>query len=120
MHYFESHETSKKALPLPRGIPKKAYLIRKRRGCHARLMHLKKQGYEVNTVDWKNVHSSNASLLVIPSPTQSLLREDVNQITQFLRNGGRLLVLNDPSSQDSLDPLLLTMGNPIGNRYPRR
>jgi ABC-type uncharacterized transport system involved in gliding motility auxiliary subunit len=75
---------------------------------------LKKQGYEVNTVDWKNVHSSNASLLVIPSPTQSLLREDVNQITQFLRNGGRLLVLNDPSSQDSLDPLLTPWGIQLG------
>ena len=75
---------------------------------------LKKQGYEVNTVDWENVHSSNASLLVIPSPTQSLLPENVNQITQFLRNGGRLLVLNDPSSQDSLDPLLTPWGIQLG------
>jgi hypothetical protein len=75
---------------------------------------LKKQGYEINTVDWKNLHSSNASLLVISSPTQPLLPEDVNQITQFLRKGGRLLIMNDPASKDSLDILLAQWGIQLG------
>ena len=75
---------------------------------------LNKQGYEVNTVNWKNIHSSQAAALIIPSPTESLLPEDVNQITQFLRNGGRLLILNDPSSQNSLEPLLSQWGIHLG------
>ncbi len=75
---------------------------------------LNKQGYKVDTIDWKNIHSSQASLVVIPSPTQSLIHEDVGQISQFLRNGGRLLVLHDPSSQDSLDPLLSQWGIQLG------
>jgi len=75
---------------------------------------LKKQGYEITTVDWDTIHSSDASLMVIPSPTQPLLPEDVNQVTQFLRNGGRLLVLNDPASKDSLDPLLAQWGIQLG------
>ncbi|MGV7228841.1 MAG: GldG family protein [Nitrospirales bacterium] len=75
---------------------------------------LKKQGYEVKTIDWEILLSSNASLLVIPSPTQPLLPEDVSHITQFLGNGGRLLILNNPSSQDSLDPLLSQWGIQLG------
>jgi ABC-type uncharacterized transport system involved in gliding motility auxiliary subunit len=75
---------------------------------------LKKQGYAVAAVDWNNVNSSNASLLVIPSPTQPLLPEDVNQITQFLGNGGHLLILSDPSSKESLDPLLSLWGIQLG------
>ena len=76
---------------------------------------LKKQGYEVTSIDWKNILSSKTSLLVIPSPTQMLLPEDVKQITQFLKNGGQLLVLNDPSSQDALDPLLSKWGIQSGS-----
>ena len=75
---------------------------------------LEKQGYAVEAVDWNEVNSSKASLLVIPSPTQHLLSKDVNQITQFLGNGGRLLILGDPSSKDSLDPLLSRWGIQLG------
>ncbi len=75
---------------------------------------LKKQGYEVKTVDWKSIPSSTASLLVITSPTQSLLPEDVERITQFLRNGGQLLIMNDPGSKDSLAPLLSQWGIQFG------
>jgi ABC-type uncharacterized transport system involved in gliding motility auxiliary subunit len=75
---------------------------------------LKKQGYAVAAVDWKNVNSSKASILVIPSPTQPLISEDVNHITQFLGNGGRLLILGDPSSKESLDPLLSRWGVQLG------
>jgi ABC-type uncharacterized transport system involved in gliding motility auxiliary subunit len=75
---------------------------------------LKKQGYSVEAVDWEEVNSIKASLLVIPSPTQPPRNKDVNQITQFLRNGGRLLVLNDPGSKESLDPLLSRWGIQLG------
>ena len=75
---------------------------------------LKKQGYAVEAVNWKDVNSSKASILVIPSPTQLLLNEDVNQISQFLKNGGRLLIMSDPASKDSLDTLLTPWGIQLG------
>ena len=75
---------------------------------------LKKQGYEVKGIDWDTIEASNASLLVIPSPMQTLLPNNVTQINKFLRRGGRLLVLADPSSKDSLDPLLSQWGIQLG------
>ena len=75
---------------------------------------LKKQGYEVTTIDWQDGDFDKASLLVIPSPAQPLLPENVNQMAQFLRNGGRLLVLSDPASHNSLDPLLTPWGIQLG------
>ncbi len=75
---------------------------------------LKKQGYAVSTVEWSQLASSPASLLVISSPTQAITEEDGEQITKFLRKGGRLLVMNDPSSHNSLDQLLNPWGLQLG------
>ncbi len=75
---------------------------------------LKKQGYEIATVEWGNISTSNASLMVIPSPTHVVEPEDVNQITQFLKKGGRLLILSDPASKDSLEPLFSQWGIQLG------
>ncbi len=75
---------------------------------------LKKQGYAVSTVNWNQLEATDASLLILPSPTQALTDADEKQIAQFLRNGGRLLVMNDPSSQDSLDNLLAHWGVKLG------
>jgi len=75
---------------------------------------LKKQGYAVTTIDWKDGDFGKTSLLVIPSPAQLLPMEAVNQVTQFLRNGGRLLILGDPSSKESLDALLAPWGIQLG------
>jgi len=75
---------------------------------------LKKQGYEVTTIDWQDGDFDKVSLLVIPSPAQELLPENVNRVRQFLRNGGRLLVLNDPANHNTLDPLLAPWGLQLG------
>ena len=75
---------------------------------------LKKQGYAVEAVNWKDIISSKASILVIPSPTQILLNEDVNQIRKFLNNGGHLLIMSDPASKESLDTLLAPWGIQLG------
>ena len=101
-------------MPSPRGIPKKSVSDNETPGLSRAADALKKQGYEVNTIDWENIGSSNVSLLVIPSPRQLLLGKDVEKITQFLRNSGRLLVLNDPSGKDSLNPLLSQWGIQMG------
>jgi len=75
---------------------------------------LTKQGYAIETIDWNNLPASTASLLVIPSPAQPLLSEDVDRITQFLHKGGHLLIMSDPSSKNSLDPLLAHWGIQLG------
>ena len=95
-------------------MPKRASLIRKTPGLSRAADTLNKQGYDIQTVDWENIHSTHASLMVIPSPTQTLSATDTNHVTQFLRDGGRLLILSDPSSQDSLTPLLSSWGIQLG------
>ena len=75
---------------------------------------LSKQGYDVTTIDWRDGDFDKASLLIIPSPSQPLPMDAVNHVTQFLRNGGRLLVLSDPSNKDSLDALLAQWGIQLG------
>ena len=76
---------------------------------------LNKQGYAITTVTWDEFPSITASLAVIPSPTQTLTVDDVNRTAQFLRKGGRLLILSDPSSKDALDPLLSPWGIQLGS-----
>lgn len=75
---------------------------------------LNKQGYDVTTIDWHENDFGKASLLVIPSPAQPLPMDAVNHVTQYLRNGGRLLVLSDPGNNDSLDTLLAQWGIQLG------
>ncbi len=75
---------------------------------------LNKQGYAVAPLDWHDLQTIKASLLVIPSPTQPFLSKEINQITQFLANGGRLLIMSDPSSKESLDGLLSLWGIQLG------
>lgn len=75
---------------------------------------LNKQGYDVTTIDWQDGDFNKVSLLIIPSPSQPLPMDAVNHVTQFLRNGGRLLVLSDPSNKDSLDALLAQWGIQLG------
>ena len=104
----------KKSIAFTTGHSEKSLSNKETPGLSRAADALSKQGYEVNTVHWKDIHSSKASLLVVPSPTESLLPEDVNIMDQFLRKGGRLLILNDPSSQDSLDPLLSQWGIQLG------
>ena len=73
-----------------------------------------KQGYEVETVDWEDTASTDASVLVVASSTQSVSSEDHQKIRQFLETGGRVLVMGDPGSQTSLTPLLSPWGIQLG------
>lgn len=75
---------------------------------------LTKQGYAVETVEWKDTASNEFAVLVIPSPTQVVSAEDERRIGQFLEKGGRLLVMGDPGSQASLAPLLSPWGIRLG------
>jgi len=76
---------------------------------------LTKQGYAVETVDWQDTASNDASVLIIASSTQSLSSEDEHRMNQFLKKGGRVLVMDDPGSGTSLDPLLTPWGIQLGS-----
>jgi ABC-type uncharacterized transport system involved in gliding motility auxiliary subunit len=73
-----------------------------------------RQGYAVGTVEWQDTGSTDASVLVIASSTQSVSSKDQQKIRQFLEKGGRLLVMGDPGSQTSLTPLLSPWGIQLG------
>jgi ABC-type uncharacterized transport system involved in gliding motility auxiliary subunit len=75
---------------------------------------LTKQGYVVETVEWENTAASDASVLVIAAPTQTISSEDQRRLGQYLEKGGRLLIMGDPGSQNSLAPLLSPWGIHLG------
>lgn len=75
---------------------------------------LTKQGYEVGTVDWQDTASHDAAVLIVASSTEALSTEDQQRISQFLENGGRVLVMGDPGSGTSLDPLFTSWGIQLG------
>jgi len=75
---------------------------------------LTKQGYAVGTVDWRDMAANDASVLIVPSSTQSISPEDPHRMRQFLEKGGRMLVMEDPGSGTSLDPLLTPWGIQLG------
>ena len=81
---------------------------------HDTIEALTKQGYTVKPLDWHDLQTNTPSVLIIPSPTEIFLNDAITQITQFLAQGGRLLIMSDPSSQDSLDALLSPWGIQLG------
>lgn len=52
----------------------------------------------------------NTSVLVIASPTKTLLDGEVKLIDDYVQNGGSLLWLTDPELPPGLDPLAKTLG----------
>ncbi len=75
---------------------------------------LTKQGYAVGTVDWQDTASHEAAVLIVASSTQAVSSEDQHGISQFLKKGGRVLVMVDPGSDASLDPLITPWGIQLG------
>ncbi|HBP86655.1 MAG TPA: hypothetical protein DD706_03040 [Nitrospiraceae bacterium] len=75
---------------------------------------LTKQGYAVGTVDWQDTASHEAAVLIVASSTESVSSEDQHRISQFLEKGGRVLVMDDPGSGTSLDPLFTSWGIQLG------
>ncbi len=105
---------SKKSIAFLTGHAEKSFSDTETPGLSRAADALTKQGYAVEPVDWHDLQTNKASLLIIPSPTQPFLGNAVKQITQFLANGGRLLIMSDPSSHESLDGLLSLWGIQLG------
>jgi ABC-type uncharacterized transport system involved in gliding motility auxiliary subunit len=75
---------------------------------------LTKQGYAVETVEWENIDSTDASVLVVASPTQPVSPNDQRNMNQYLQKGGRLLIMSDPDTHSSLTRLLSPWGIQLG------
>jgi ABC-type uncharacterized transport system involved in gliding motility auxiliary subunit len=69
---------------------------------------LEKKNYtvkELNLLTSKGI-PEDANVLVIAGPTQPLLTEEVQLISDFLANGGSAIVMEDPSGSVGEDPLV--------------
>ncbi|EGV52059.1 GldG family protein [endosymbiont of Riftia pachyptila] len=67
---------------------------------------LQQKGYQLVALTPATVPPDNTALLLIASPTTALLEGELALIEAYLQQGGNLLLLTDPSSRESLQPLL--------------
>ncbi len=81
------------------------------RGLSTVVDQLKKTNYQVNELkDFaaKPNVPADCTVLVIAGPTVALLDHEVKGITDYLAAGGRALILDDPSADNSLSKILST------------
>ncbi|MGE3939463.1 MAG: GldG family protein [Nitrospirales bacterium] len=76
---------------------------------------LTKQGYELASIEVADlVTDIQPSVLIIPSPTQPISPDDQKTIENFVKNGGRLVLMGDPNKQIPLATLLGKWGIEMG------
>lgn len=75
------------------------------------------QGYEIRTLSVQNGLASrlpqDAGLVIVGGPTERFLTEEINALSTFLEEGGHLLLLLDPTAEQTgadLAPLLKKVG----------
>ncbi len=105
---------SKKSIAFLTGHAEKSFSNTETPGLSRAADALTKQGYAVELLDWHELQKNPPSVLIIPSPTEMFLNDTVKEITQFMAQGGRLLIMSAPSNQDSLDALLAPWGIQLG------
>ncbi|MGD9849889.1 MAG: GldG family protein [Nitrospirales bacterium] len=77
---------------------------------------LTKQGYELTSLNLSELRASiQPSVLIIPSPTQPISLEGQQIIENFVKNGGRLLLMGDPDKETPLASVLKKWGIEMGN-----
>lgn len=74
--------------------------------------HLEKNNYKVDTVNFTITDTvpSDMDVLVLASPQVPLSAQELETIDGYLRDGGKALVLSDPSVPDSFGDLLTQWG----------
>ncbi|QDZ38775.1 DUF4350 domain-containing protein [Euhalothece natronophila Z-M001] len=80
---------------------------------------LEQQGYQVepfNFAEEATLPSSPNSVLIIVSPEQDLFPGEIEEIQDYVADGGHLLLLLDHDSSDSLEPLLDPWGIELDDR----
>lgn len=77
---------------------------------------LSKQGYELSSLDFPELRTSiQPSVLIIPSPSQPISPEDQQTIEDFVKKGGRLVLMGDPNHETPLAALLGKWGIEMGS-----
>lgn len=77
---------------------------------------LSKQGYELSSLDFSELRTSNQpTVLIIPSPSQPISPEGQHTVEEFVQNGGRLLLMADPNQEPPLPALLEKWGIELGS-----
>lgn len=73
---------------------------------------LQKQGFKIQPHNLLRTQSipTNTDILVIAAPQTKLLEGELKIIQRYMKNGGKLLWLQDPDSTDSLTPLADQLG----------
>jgi len=73
---------------------------------------LEKLGYEVKTLSLALADNfpKDLSLLVVPGPQKDLLPNELETIRNYLKQGGRVLIMVDPQSAPGLKPFLNEYG----------
>jgi ABC-type uncharacterized transport system involved in gliding motility auxiliary subunit len=77
---------------------------------------LSDENYIVKTVDLI-AHGSvpeEIQILVVPAPASPLYPGEIRAITEFVRNGGGVFLLADPSRREPMDPLVREFGVQLG------
>jgi len=77
---------------------------------------LSDQNYQVKTIDLIAQGSvpQDVQILVIPAPSSPLYPGEIRAITEFVRNGGGVFLLADPSRREPMDPLVREFGVQLG------
>ncbi len=75
---------------------------------------LTKQGYELQTIPWQTTLSPLPSAMIIPSSAEPISIQDQKWISQYVAQGGRLLILSDPGNADTMKALSEQWGLHLG------
>lgn len=81
--------------------------------------YLENEVNEIDTLDLlvKNEVPADASLLVIASPQKDFIDTEVEQITNYINNGGKILWMNDPTFTDTSFPNMQKILDLFGAKF---
>lgn len=81
--------------------------------------YLENEVNDVETLDLlvKETIPEDASLLVIASPQKDFLDKEVEQITNYINNGGKILWMNDPTLKDTNFPNMQKLLDLFGAKF---
>jgi ABC-type uncharacterized transport system involved in gliding motility auxiliary subunit len=82
------------------------------KGLQETMTDLRNEGYQPVPLSLVSVHQipDDTDVLLIPGPTQSLLKPEVSAIRAYLAGGGRLCLMVEPEADHGLDSLLGEFG----------
>ena len=106
----------KKRLVFLTGHGERSLLDQQQAGYSRAKEALSQQGYDVGTATLmdKSTFAEDTKVVVLASPQQPLTEDERINLAQFLKSGGRLLVLADPQDKEVLESLTTQWGIALG------